>query len=187
MASGEKAPRWNHHHPLNQTDHQHRNCLNSFRCLFLIYLWCFDINTHAEQWATSIVSSTLSTFNDVHFAVFGGSLVVSTSTMLKKNLDLLFLPRGNIRNTEKLSYDRQQQHDVQVTAWDCGQKRALRGVPVRIDVKPACKPGWQGESPPPPPRCVCVRVICDVRKFSLSSVQTSKKRRCNYRHVGVCA
>nr|XP_040048214.1 calsyntenin-2-like [Gasterosteus aculeatus aculeatus] len=51
---------------------------------------------------------------------------------------------GNIRNTEKLSYDRQQQYDVQVTAWDCGQKRALRGVPVRIDVKPACKPGWQG-------------------------------------------
>ncbi|XP_077963404.1 calsyntenin-2 [Gasterosteus aculeatus] len=51
---------------------------------------------------------------------------------------------GNIRNTEKLSYDRQQQYDVQVTAWDCGQKRALRGVPVRINVKPACKPGWQG-------------------------------------------
>eukprot|EP00066_Takifugu_rubripes_P017818 XP_011607084.1 PREDICTED: calsyntenin-2-like [Takifugu rubripes] len=51
---------------------------------------------------------------------------------------------GNIRNTEKLSYDRQQQYEIQVTAWDCGQKRALRSVSVRIDVKPVCKPGWQG-------------------------------------------
>uniref|UniRef100_H3D9Z3 Calsyntenin-2 n=1 Tax=Tetraodon nigroviridis TaxID=99883 RepID=H3D9Z3_TETNG len=50
---------------------------------------------------------------------------------------------GNIRNTEKLSYDRQQQYEIQVTAWDCGQKRALQSVPVRIDVKPVCKPGWQ--------------------------------------------
>ncbi|KAM7399718.1 hypothetical protein PAMP_018966 [Pampus punctatissimus] len=50
---------------------------------------------------------------------------------------------GNIRNTEKLSYDRQQQYEIQVTAWDCGQKRALHSVPVRIDVKPVCKPGWQ--------------------------------------------
>uniref|UniRef100_A0A3Q0RM00 Calsyntenin 2 n=1 Tax=Amphilophus citrinellus TaxID=61819 RepID=A0A3Q0RM00_AMPCI len=51
---------------------------------------------------------------------------------------------GNIRNTEKLSYDHQQQYEIQVTAWDCGQKRALHSVPVRIDVKPVCKPGWQG-------------------------------------------
>uniref|UniRef100_A0A665VYV5 Calsyntenin-2 n=1 Tax=Echeneis naucrates TaxID=173247 RepID=A0A665VYV5_ECHNA len=51
---------------------------------------------------------------------------------------------GNIRNTEKLIYDRQQQYEIQVTAWDCGQKRALHSVPVRIDVKPVCKPGWQG-------------------------------------------
>ncbi|XP_076591911.1 calsyntenin-2-like [Chaetodon auriga] len=51
---------------------------------------------------------------------------------------------GNIRNTEKLSFDRQQQYEIQVTAWDCGQKRALHSVPVRIDVKPVCKPGWQG-------------------------------------------
>ncbi|XP_056297636.1 calsyntenin-2-like [Pseudoliparis swirei] len=50
---------------------------------------------------------------------------------------------GNIRNTEKLSYDRQQRYEVQVTAWDCGQKRALQSVTVRIDVKPVCKPGWQ--------------------------------------------
>ncbi|XP_030237534.1 calsyntenin-2 [Gadus morhua] len=51
---------------------------------------------------------------------------------------------GNIRNTEKLSYERQQQYEIQVTAWDCGQKRALVSAPVRIDVKPVCKPGWQG-------------------------------------------
>ncbi|XP_043975574.1 calsyntenin-2-like isoform X2 [Gambusia affinis] len=51
---------------------------------------------------------------------------------------------GNIRNTEKLSFDRQQHYEIQVTAWDCGQKRALQSVPVHIDVKPVCKPGWQG-------------------------------------------
>ncbi|XP_061774858.1 calsyntenin-2-like [Nerophis ophidion] len=53
---------------------------------------------------------------------------------------------GNIRNTEKLSYDREQQYEIQVIAWDCGQKRALHSVSVRIDVKPVCKPGWQGWS-----------------------------------------
>ncbi|KAM9812305.1 calsyntenin-2-like [Syngnathus typhle] len=51
---------------------------------------------------------------------------------------------GNIRNTEKLIYDRKQQYEIHVTAWDCGQKRALHSIPVRIDVKPVCKPGWQG-------------------------------------------
>ncbi|XP_064158256.1 calsyntenin-2-like isoform X1 [Anguilla rostrata] len=51
---------------------------------------------------------------------------------------------GNIRNTEKLSYDRQQQYKIMVTAFDCGQKRATESVLVRIDVKPVCKPGWQG-------------------------------------------
>ncbi|XP_036006121.1 calsyntenin-2 [Fundulus heteroclitus] len=51
---------------------------------------------------------------------------------------------GNIRNTEKLSFDRQQHYEIQVTAWDCGQKKALHSVPVHIDVKPVCKPGWQG-------------------------------------------
>lgn len=56
----------------------------------------------------------------------------------------LLATQGNIRNTEKLSYDRQQQYEIHVTAWDCGQKRALHSVPVRIDVKPVCKPGWQG-------------------------------------------
>lgn len=62
------------------------------------------------------------------------------------HLGTLFFPPapGNIRNTEKLSYDRQQQYEIQVTAWDCGQKRALHSVPVCIDVKPVCKPGWQG-------------------------------------------
>uniref|UniRef100_A0A3P9KB85 Calsyntenin-2 n=1 Tax=Oryzias latipes TaxID=8090 RepID=A0A3P9KB85_ORYLA len=51
---------------------------------------------------------------------------------------------GNIRNTEKLSYDSKQHYEILVTAWDCGQKRALHPVPVHIDVKPVCKPGWQG-------------------------------------------
>ncbi|XP_066565387.1 calsyntenin-2 isoform X1 [Amia ocellicauda] len=51
---------------------------------------------------------------------------------------------GNIRNTEKLSYDKEQQFNIMVTAYDCGQKGATDSVLVRIDVKPVCKPGWQG-------------------------------------------
>uniref|UniRef100_A0A3B3SCJ7 Calsyntenin-2 n=1 Tax=Paramormyrops kingsleyae TaxID=1676925 RepID=A0A3B3SCJ7_9TELE len=53
---------------------------------------------------------------------------------------------GNIRNTEKLSYDRQGQYRILVTAFDCGQKRAEESALVHIDVKPVCKPGWQGWS-----------------------------------------
>uniref|UniRef100_A0A672KBS4 Calsyntenin-2 n=1 Tax=Sinocyclocheilus grahami TaxID=75366 RepID=A0A672KBS4_SINGR len=51
---------------------------------------------------------------------------------------------GNIRNTERLSYDKQQHYKIMVTAYDCGQKKAMESVPVHIDVKPVCKPGWQG-------------------------------------------
>ncbi|NWR50155.1 CSTN2 protein, partial [Regulus satrapa] len=50
---------------------------------------------------------------------------------------------GNIRNTEKLSYDKQHQYEIMVTAFDCGQKRATEDVLVRVNVKPMCKPGWQ--------------------------------------------
>lgn len=51
---------------------------------------------------------------------------------------------GNIRNTERLSYDKQQSYKIMVTAFDCGQKKAKDDVAVHIDVKPVCKPGWQG-------------------------------------------
>ncbi|XP_063075851.1 calsyntenin-2 [Engraulis encrasicolus] len=51
---------------------------------------------------------------------------------------------GNIRNTERLSYDVQQHYKIMVTAFDCGQNRAAESVPVHIQVKPVCKPGWQG-------------------------------------------
>uniref|UniRef100_A0A669BIT3 Calsyntenin-2 n=1 Tax=Oreochromis niloticus TaxID=8128 RepID=A0A669BIT3_ORENI len=51
---------------------------------------------------------------------------------------------GNIRNTERLSYDKQQSYKIMVTAFDCGQKRAKEDVVVHIEVKPVCKPGWQG-------------------------------------------
>lgn len=51
---------------------------------------------------------------------------------------------GNIRNTERLSYDKQRRYKIMVTAFDCGQQRARENALVRIDVKPACKPGWQG-------------------------------------------
>lgn len=55
-------------------------------------------------------------------------------------------PAGNIRNTEKLSYDKQHQYEIMVTAFDCGQKRATEDVLVRVEVKPVCKPGWQGRT-----------------------------------------
>uniref|UniRef100_A0A8C2KEU9 Calsyntenin-2 n=1 Tax=Cyprinus carpio TaxID=7962 RepID=A0A8C2KEU9_CYPCA len=42
------------------------------------------------------------------------------------------------------NYDKQQHYKIMVTAYDCGQKRAMESVPVHIDVKPVCKPGWQG-------------------------------------------
>ncbi|KAK1168444.1 calsyntenin-2-like [Acipenser oxyrinchus oxyrinchus] len=51
---------------------------------------------------------------------------------------------GNIRNTEILSYDKEQQYKIMVTAYDCAQKKATDDVLVRIDVKPVCKPAWQG-------------------------------------------
>ncbi|XP_046956098.1 calsyntenin-2 [Lynx rufus] len=50
---------------------------------------------------------------------------------------------GNIRNTEKLSYDKQRQYEILVTAYDCGQKPAAQDTLVQVDVKPVCKPGWQ--------------------------------------------
>ncbi|KAK1786333.1 hypothetical protein P4O66_018032, partial [Electrophorus voltai] len=51
---------------------------------------------------------------------------------------------GNIRNTESLSFDAQPHHEISVTAFDCGQKRAACSATVHIHVKPVCKPGWQG-------------------------------------------
>lgn len=57
-----------------------------------------------------------------------------------------FLSLGNIRNTERLSYDKQKSYKIMVTAFDCGQKRAKEDVAVHIDVKPVCKPGWKGPS-----------------------------------------
>ncbi|NXD42112.1 CSTN2 protein, partial [Copsychus sechellarum] len=50
---------------------------------------------------------------------------------------------GNIRNTEKLSYDKQHQYEIMVTAFDCGQKHAAEDALVQVNVKPVCKPGWQ--------------------------------------------
>lgn len=59
---------------------------------------------------------------------------------------ILLIPvsSGNIRNTEKLSYDKQHQYEILVTAYDCGQKPAAQDTLVQVDVKPVCKPGWQG-------------------------------------------
>ncbi|XP_021249449.1 calsyntenin-2 [Numida meleagris] len=50
---------------------------------------------------------------------------------------------GNIRNTEKLNYDKKHQYEIMVTAFDCGQKHAREDVLVQVNVKPVCKPGWQ--------------------------------------------
>ncbi|XP_051534718.1 calsyntenin-2-like [Myxocyprinus asiaticus] len=50
---------------------------------------------------------------------------------------------GNIRNTESLSFDKKSHYKILVTAFDCGQKRAVQDAVVYIHVKPICKPGWQ--------------------------------------------
>ncbi|XP_028663737.1 calsyntenin-1 isoform X1 [Erpetoichthys calabaricus] len=51
---------------------------------------------------------------------------------------------GYIRNTEKLNYSKERQYKLTVTAYDCGKKRAVDDVLVKINIKPTCKPGWQG-------------------------------------------
>uniref|UniRef100_A0A5F8HGM1 Calsyntenin-1 n=1 Tax=Monodelphis domestica TaxID=13616 RepID=A0A5F8HGM1_MONDO len=51
---------------------------------------------------------------------------------------------GYIKNTEKLSYGKESQYKLTVTAYDCGKKRATEDVLVKISIKPTCKPGWQG-------------------------------------------
>ncbi|KAK0145465.1 Calsyntenin-2 [Merluccius polli] len=53
---------------------------------------------------------------------------------------------GNIRNTERLSYEKQQSYMITVMAFDCGQRSSKESVAVHIDVKPVCKSGWQGQS-----------------------------------------
>ncbi|KAA8587674.1 hypothetical protein FQN60_016536 [Etheostoma spectabile] len=44
---------------------------------------------------------------------------------------------GNIRNTERLSYDKQQSYKIMVTAFDCGQKRAKEDVALGIRASPS--------------------------------------------------
>lgn len=53
---------------------------------------------------------------------------------------------GYIKNTEKLSYGKEHQYKLTVTAYDCGKKRATEDALVKISVKPTCTPGWQGWS-----------------------------------------
>ncbi|XP_054997383.1 LOW QUALITY PROTEIN: calsyntenin-3 [Sorex araneus] len=51
---------------------------------------------------------------------------------------------GNIENTEKLEYSGEKLYRFTVTAYDCGKKRAADDAQVEIQVKPTCKPSWQG-------------------------------------------
>ncbi|XP_036316758.1 calsyntenin-1 isoform X2 [Pipistrellus kuhlii] len=51
---------------------------------------------------------------------------------------------GYIKNTEKLSYGKEHQYKLTVTAYDCGKKRATEDALVKISIKPTCTPGWQG-------------------------------------------
>ncbi|KAJ8259683.1 hypothetical protein GJAV_G00172230 [Gymnothorax javanicus] len=51
---------------------------------------------------------------------------------------------GYIKNTEKLNYSKERMYKLTVTAYDCGKNRASEDVLVKVDVKPTCKPGWQG-------------------------------------------
>ncbi|KAL2096917.1 hypothetical protein ACEWY4_006124 [Coilia grayii] len=96
---------------------------------------------------------------------------------------------GNIRNTERLSYDNQQHYKIMVAAFDCGQKRAAESVPVHIEVKPVCKPGWQVLQKSAVPPCHsavfvfvfvfvfvsrCVVVLCVVLHCALTGQETQE-------------
>ncbi|KAJ8258887.1 hypothetical protein COCON_G00178990 [Conger conger] len=53
---------------------------------------------------------------------------------------------GFIKNTENLNYSKERMYKLSVTAYDCGKNRASEDVLVKVDIKPTCKPGWQGWS-----------------------------------------
>uniref|UniRef100_UPI00398F2794 calsyntenin-1 isoform X3 n=1 Tax=Pristiophorus japonicus TaxID=55135 RepID=UPI00398F2794 len=53
---------------------------------------------------------------------------------------------GYIKNSEKINYNKDRQYKLAVTAYDCGKKRSTEDVLVKINIKPTCKPGWQGWS-----------------------------------------
>lgn len=75
---------------------------------------------------------------------FPFSLLPSCGVLWSANVGVvLFLP-GNIENTEKLQYSGERLYKFTVTAYDCGKKRASDDAEVEIQVKPTCKPSWQG-------------------------------------------
>ncbi|XP_072334000.1 calsyntenin-1 isoform X2 [Scyliorhinus torazame] len=53
---------------------------------------------------------------------------------------------GYIKKSEKINYSKDRQFKLAVTAYDCGKKRSTEDVLVKINIKPTCKPGWQGWS-----------------------------------------
>ncbi|XP_067873060.1 calsyntenin-1 isoform X3 [Heterodontus francisci] len=53
---------------------------------------------------------------------------------------------GYIKNSAKINYSKDRQYKLAVTAYDCGKKRSTEDVLVKINIKPTCKPGWQGWS-----------------------------------------
>ncbi|XP_056655158.1 LOW QUALITY PROTEIN: calsyntenin-3 [Monodelphis domestica] len=66
--------------------------------------------------------------------------------ILTPNTPFLIDNDGNIENTEKLQYSGERLYKFTVTAYDCGKKRAADDAEVEIQVKPTCKPSWQGWS-----------------------------------------
>uniref|UniRef100_A0A2K5PV29 Calsyntenin-3 n=1 Tax=Cebus imitator TaxID=2715852 RepID=A0A2K5PV29_CEBIM len=64
--------------------------------------------------------------------------------ILTPNTPFLIDNDGNIENTEKLQYSAERLYKFTVTAYDCGKKRAADDAEVEIQVKPTCKPSWQG-------------------------------------------
>ncbi|XP_064418434.1 calsyntenin-2 [Latimeria chalumnae] len=95
---------------------------------------------------------------------------------------------GNIRNTEKLSYDKEHLYKIKVTAYDCGQKRAIEDVEVSIEVKPVCKPGWQGWNkrveyePGSGSRPLFPSIYLETCDGPVSSIQTTIELQTN--HIG---
>lgn len=73
---------------------------------------------------------------------------MKSSNQLNSFFFFFFLHSGFIKNTEKLNYSKERMYKLTVTAYDCGKNRASEDVLVKINIKPTCKPGWQGSKGP---------------------------------------
>ncbi|NWT60106.1 CSTN3 protein, partial [Erythrocercus mccallii] len=99
--------------------------------------------------------------------------------ILTPNIPFLIDNDGNIENTEKLQYSADRVYKFTVTAYDCGKKRASDDAEVEIQVKPTCKPSWQGMKPP--------NTFISSLPFCSSTTQSCSSQIFVCTHINLCA